>query len=44
MTEEVDWYQYDTGAFSGWVTPQDPSPSPPSDADDEVLLLHLTPK
>jgi peptide/nickel transport system substrate-binding protein len=46
MTEEVDWYQYDTAAFSGWVTPQDPYAQPAiyQLPDDEVLLLHLTPK
>ncbi|MGO9658647.1 MAG: ABC transporter substrate-binding protein [Acidimicrobiales bacterium] len=46
MTEEVDWYQYDTAAFSGWVTPQDPYAQPAIYIlpDDEVLLLHLTPK
>ncbi len=46
MTEEVDWYQYDTGAFSGWVTPQNPYAQPAIYIvpDDEVLLLHLTPK
>jgi peptide/nickel transport system substrate-binding protein len=46
MTEEVDWYQYDTGAFSGWVTPQNPYAQPAIYIlpDDEVLLLHLVPK
>ena len=46
MTEEVDWYQYDTAAFSGWVTPQNPYAQPAiyQLPDDEVLLLHLTPK
>ena len=46
MTEEVDWYQYDTAAFSGWVTPQNPYAQPAIYIlpDDEVLLLHLTPK
>ena len=46
MTEEVDWYQYDTAAFSGWVTPQDPYAQPAIYIvpDDEVLLLHLVPK
>jgi peptide/nickel transport system substrate-binding protein len=46
MTEEVDWYQYDTAAFSGWVTPKDPYAQPAIYIvpDDEVLLLHLTPK
>jgi len=46
MTEEVDWYQYDTAAFSGWVTPQDPYAQPAIyiEPDNEVLLLHLVPK
>ncbi|MGH9106607.1 MAG: ABC transporter substrate-binding protein [Acidimicrobiales bacterium] len=46
MTEEVDWYQYDTGAFSGWVTPKDPYAQPAIYIlpDDEVLLLHLKPR
>ena len=46
MTEEVDWYQYDTAAFSGWVTPQDPYAQPAIYIypDNEVLLLHLAPK
>ncbi len=46
MTEEVDWYQYDTGAFSGWVTPQNPYAQPAiyQLPDDEILLLHLVPK
>jgi peptide/nickel transport system substrate-binding protein len=46
MTEEVDWYQYDTGAFSGWVTPKNAYAQPAIYIlpDDEVLLLHLVPK
>ena len=46
MTEEVDWYQYDTAAFSGWVTPSDPYAQPAIYIypDDGVLLLHLGPK
>ncbi len=46
MTEEVDWYQYNTAAFSGWVTPQNPYAQPAIYIlpDDEVLLLHLAPK
>jgi peptide/nickel transport system substrate-binding protein len=46
MTEEVDWYQYDTAAFSGWVTPQNPYAQPAiyQLPDDEQLLLHLVPK
>ncbi len=46
ITEGVDWYQYDTKSFSGWVTQDDPyaQPSAYSVPDVEVLLLHLTPK
>jgi peptide/nickel transport system substrate-binding protein len=46
MTEEVDWYQYDTGSFSGWVTPQNAYAQPAiyQLPDDQVLLLHLVPK
>ena len=46
MTEEVDWYQYDTGTFSGWITPQNPYAQPAiyQLPDDEQLLLHLVPK
>jgi len=46
MTEEVDWYQYNTGDFSGWVTPKDPYAQPAIYIypDNEVLLLHLVPK
>jgi peptide/nickel transport system substrate-binding protein len=46
VTEAVDWYQYDTGAFSGWPTPGDPyaQPSAYSYPDNEQVLLHLAPK
>jgi peptide/nickel transport system substrate-binding protein len=46
MTEEVDWYQYDTGAFSGWVTSSNAYAQPAIYIvpDAEVLLLHLAPK
>jgi peptide/nickel transport system substrate-binding protein len=46
MTEEVDWYQYDTGSFTGWVTPQNPYAQPAiyQLPDDEQLLLHLKPR
>ena len=46
MTEEVDWYQYDTAALLRLGHP--PKPLRPARhihlPDDEVLLLHLTPK
>lgn len=46
MTEDVAWYQYNTGSFSGWVTKKNPYalPSPYLVPDNEVLLLHLVPK
>jgi peptide/nickel transport system substrate-binding protein len=46
MTEEVDWYQYDTGAFSGWVTQKDPYAQPAVYIlpDDGIMLSHLVPK
>jgi peptide/nickel transport system substrate-binding protein len=46
MTESVDWYQYNTADFSGWVTPQNPYARPAIYIvpDNEVLLLHLVPK
>ena len=46
VTESVDWYQYDTAKFNGWVTPQDPfaQPSIYTNPDWGIVLLHLTPK
>jgi peptide/nickel transport system substrate-binding protein len=46
ITEGVDWYQYDTAAFSGWPTPSDPYAQPPVWAypDNELVLLHLKPR
>ena len=46
ITEGVDWYQYDTAAFSGWPTPSDPYAQPPVWAypDNEQVLLHLKPR
>ena len=45
VVEAVDWYQYDTGAFSGWPTPGNPyaQPSAYSYPDNEQVLLHLSP-
>ncbi|MGI8870774.1 MAG: ABC transporter substrate-binding protein [Mycobacteriales bacterium] len=45
VTESVDWYQYDTKAFSGWVTKDDQyaQPAPYRVPDLGVVLLHLTP-
>lgn len=28
ITEQVDWYQYDTGSFTGWVTKENPYAQP----------------
>ena len=46
VVEAVDWYQYDTGSFTGWPTTGDPyaQPSPFSFPDNEQVLLHLAPK
>ena len=46
VTEGVDWYQYDTGSFSGWPTASNPYAQPPAWAypDNEQVLLHLQPK
>jgi len=45
VVEAVDWYQYDTGSFSGWPTPGDPYAQPSAYAypDNEQVLLHLAP-
>jgi peptide/nickel transport system substrate-binding protein len=45
VTEGVDWYQYDTTAFTGWPTPSDPyaQPSPYQSPDLAVVLTHLVP-
>src|ERR1700733_3413171 len=46
VTEAVDWYQYDTGSFTGWPTSSDPYAQPSAYAfpDNEQVLLHLAPK
>jgi peptide/nickel transport system substrate-binding protein len=46
VVEAVDWYQYDTGTFSGWPTPGNPYAQPSAYAfpDNEQVLLHLSPK
>jgi peptide/nickel transport system substrate-binding protein len=43
VTEQVDWYQYDTQYIGGWVTPSDPyaQPSQYLSPDWGVVLLHL---
>jgi peptide/nickel transport system substrate-binding protein len=45
VTESVDWFQYDTSKFSGWVSQQDPyaQPAPYSVPDWGIQLLHLKP-
>jgi peptide/nickel transport system substrate-binding protein len=45
VTEQVDWFQYDTGSFSGWPTPGDPyaQPAAYNYPDWGQLMLHLTP-
>jgi peptide/nickel transport system substrate-binding protein len=46
VTESVDWFQYDTGSFSGWPTPSNPyaQPSPYNYPDWVQVMLHLVPK
>jgi peptide/nickel transport system substrate-binding protein len=46
VTESVDWFQYDTGAFSGWPTPSNPfaQPAPYNYPDWGQVMLHLVPK
>ncbi|MGO9196690.1 MAG: ABC transporter substrate-binding protein [Acidimicrobiales bacterium] len=43
VTEEVDWYQYDTQNIGGWVTASDPYAQPAQYASPDwgVVLLHL---
>jgi peptide/nickel transport system substrate-binding protein len=46
VTEQVDFYEYDTSSFSGWDSPSNPIalPSAFQVPDVEVVLLHLQPK
>lgn len=46
VTEQVDWYQYDTQHLAGWVTPSDAYAQPAQYVwpDWGVVLLHLYPK
>lgn len=46
MTEEVDWYQYDTATVGGWATPKNAFAQPAIyiSPDVGVMLLHLYPK
>jgi peptide/nickel transport system substrate-binding protein len=45
VTESVDWYQYDTGSFTGWVTQGNPyaQPAAYNYPDWGQMLLHLAP-
>jgi peptide/nickel transport system substrate-binding protein len=44
-TESVNWYEYNTGAFTGWPTEQNPYtlPAPWQIPDNEQVVLHLAP-
>jgi peptide/nickel transport system substrate-binding protein len=46
VTEQVDWFQYDTGSFTGWPTPGNPYAQPAAyDYPDwGQVLMHLAPK
>jgi peptide/nickel transport system substrate-binding protein len=46
MTQEVAWYQYNTGSFTGWVTPNNAYALPGEYLypDAGQVLLHLAPK
>ena len=46
VTEGVDWYQYDSGSFTGWVTQGDPyaQPAAYNYPDWGIMMLHLAPK
>jgi peptide/nickel transport system substrate-binding protein len=46
ITEEVDWFQYDTAHLQGWPTQADPYAQPAAyDIPDwGVVLVHLAPK
>ncbi len=46
VTEQVNWFQYDTGSFTGWPTPNTPYAQPAiyTYPDWGQVMLHLTPK
>ena len=46
ITEAVDWFQYDTGSFSGWPTQGNPyaQPAAYNYPDWGQTMLHLVPK
>jgi peptide/nickel transport system substrate-binding protein len=45
ITEEVGWFQYNTGSFTGWPTPSNPYAIPAAYAYPDMgqVLLHLAP-
>jgi peptide/nickel transport system substrate-binding protein len=45
VTESVDWFQYDTGSFSGWPTPANPyaQPAAYNYPDWAQVMLNLVP-
>jgi peptide/nickel transport system substrate-binding protein len=46
LTDAAAWNEYDAGFATGWPTPSNPyaNPSPTTQPDEEVVLLHLVPK
>jgi peptide/nickel transport system substrate-binding protein len=46
VTEQVNWFQYDTGSFSGWPTPGNPYAQPAiyTYPDWGQVMVHLVPK
>jgi peptide/nickel transport system substrate-binding protein len=46
VTEEVDWFQYNTAKFTGWPTQSNPYALPAAYAYPDMgqVLLHLAPK
>lgn len=46
VTDSTALNEYNVGVASGWPTPADPyaNPSPTTQPDEEVVLLHLVPK
>jgi peptide/nickel transport system substrate-binding protein len=46
VTEQVDWYQYDTGSFTGWVTQDNPyaQPAAYNYPDWGQMMMNLAPK
>jgi peptide/nickel transport system substrate-binding protein len=46
VTEQVDWFQYDTGSFTGWVTQANPyaQPAAYNYPDWGLQMMNLAPK